>query len=376
MSDDTSRAKRKYLKPEEFGAYRGKQIEGVEAYFISNHGGMGDQVTRLPAMDWIMKTTPWLIAKTWWPDYFAEFAKRSLLGRGYDERIHIGSFTELDQFRKILTKPVPGYSFHPYLHTNLRTHLVNYAFHTWADVDPSIAMCEYLAAKLTDVDVSRLELPKSYAVVATAFTAPSRQIAPDTVSGICDYLSSCGITPVFLGREESKSGPQSNLYGMTNPNVDFSKGLDLREQTTLEETAKILQGAKVVIGTDNGLSHLAAATGDVPIVSGYTIVPAVLRMPIRRGQLGYNVWPIEAGCKCKQTDMGFVLKHQFNFCFQKTYECVQELTAEVYIEAIEDALKHMEVQSDNGQGDSDGAGQTTPPHKNSNLQSVRSASQD
>jgi len=194
----------------------------------------------------------------------------------------------------------------------------------------------YPKLPLDNIDISKFELPENYACILTTALHKNRSLPRTDVYRIANYLLKKGITPVFMGKatriiDTFGSTPR---YGVSPPAKEGM--IDLVDKTSLMEAAKVMSNAICVVGADTGLIHLAATT-DVPIICGYTTVAPDLRMPYRHNQLGWGLTPITPPEKdCRYCSSDFFLNHvNFNECLQKDYQCIDSLSGEAFIEAIE-----------------------------------------
>lgn len=306
--------------------------------FLLDDGGFGDSIARIPVLKYIEKNYPNVIVHAWVPPYFKEFAKRCITNH---KQIIIRDFTELNKYKKAQ----PTYSYAHNHIKNLASHMTDHAFFVMNFQPTSINDKNYPKVKLDDVvlssDITNV-LPKKYAVLSTGYTSPVREWKPEHINKVSDYLNSMGITPVYLGKTESDNKTGHIIKAIFEEEIDFSKGVSLIDQTDLVESAKIIEGAELVIGLDNGLIHVAACT-DVKIVVGYTTLFSQHRLPIRDNVLGNNCYPVELtdkelDCRGCQSRECFRFNHDFKQCYKGTMECLKLLDSDKYIFAINKAI--------------------------------------
>jgi ADP-heptose:LPS heptosyltransferase len=273
------------------------------------------------------------------PKYFQSVATRSL---PKSKKLVIKNFDQV----KTQDKSVPVKSFmHTGYYNNLSTHLTDHAFRILClqEVDPIHK--NYLPINTKSVSIKRFALPENYVVISTGYTAKVREMRPEVVNGLVDYLVSRNYKPVFLGKKTTYAGNGFAIEGVFSEEIRFEDGLDLRDQTTLLESVQIIDGAAAIVGLDNGLLHLAATT-DVPIVGGFTSVDPDHRLPYRHSELGWNYYPVsltseELSCIHCQSNCVFTLNHpegDFRYCMYDDYKCTEMLGAEKYIEKLEEIL--------------------------------------
>ena len=192
---------------------------------------------------------------------------------------------------------------------------------------------DYPKLQLND-DVSRFNLPDKYAVILPTILHKNRGLPRVEAYRIAYHLIKQGITPVFLGKNTTITDTfnKTNRTSISPPAKDGM--IDLIDQTSLTEAATIMSAAEYVIGMDTGLIHLAACT-DVKIICGYTTVDPKLRMPYRRGEMGWNLTPIYPSAnQCKFCSSSWYVDDvNFNECNnqKKPFECLERITAENFI---------------------------------------------
>lgn len=308
---------------------------------IMNYGGLGDQICRLPAIKQLIEIYgPQLDYRIFMPRYFLEVFHKAVPEAKF--------ISTLDMHKPLREKGRLVVDFTPLTFTSMRMHLVANAFVTLLDKIPTEAEMEYLKLPLDDQPPDLLDTRGDYVVITTGFTAPVRAIRASTVNGLVEYLIRVGLTPVFLGKAEAILGDERNqkIKANFNRDIDYSKGVDLREKTSLIEAAHIMAKARAVVGLDNGLLHLAAMT-DVPIVAAYTSVEPDARLPIRNGKMGWRCVMIEPDeelqCRGCQTYQNFS-RHDYKYCAYGDYQCLDQITAGKMIGALKQILsggKHI-----------------------------------
>jgi ADP-heptose:LPS heptosyltransferase len=204
-----------------------------------------------------------------------------------------------------------------------------------ADVgDASPADKNYPRARVNEINISKFALPEKYVVLTTGYTADVKAWPAEEVNLVASWLVANGVTPVFLGKRVSNA-QYTSAY---DDDVNYSLGLDLREQTSLLEATAIMASAEATCGVDNALLHFAGCT-DVPIVAGFTFVSAHLRAPYRDGQVAGGktivIEPPESSCKACQNRMHHLYNHLFTTCYIGTKECTTHMTAERFIAALQ-----------------------------------------
>lgn len=297
--------------------------------YLLTDGGMGDLIAALPVIKYIDSTYRHVRQHVWVPDYAVDFVRLCF------PDIRVGSFTEAKD--KYDGKKANKNTRWDGRLSPMKIHLVDYAFLVLTDELPEAKHKNYVKPNLSEVNIDKFELPKKYVVIAPGYTAENRQFLPKTVNEVSDYCKSQGYEVVFLGKTESPTGEKHVIIGKFAAYIEYSKGINLINKTTLIEASTIIAGAACMIGLDNGLLHVAGCT-DVPIIGGFTNVDPSTRMPYRNDILGYNfhyVVPDESlRCRFCQTKMNFVYGHDFKTCYYKNYKCLYELTTKKWISAI------------------------------------------
>lgn len=169
--------------------------------------------------------------------------------------------------------------------------------------------------------------PRSYIVLTTGTTTPSRDVPGQYWNPIIEHIRSRGLTPVFLGKSVVVTGNLKNIHTVWKPEIEYGKGLDLRDKTSLTQAAAIMSNAAAVVGHDNGLLHLAGCTPSVPIVFGYNLASPEHREPRRPAGRIYNVIldDKELSCYFCQSKTNFVIGYNFRQCRYADNKCIDML---------------------------------------------------
>lgn len=299
------------------------------------NGGLGDQICRLPAVDYILTMGTHLQhVNLFVPKYFIEVAKNALAKHAAKLTVYSHAALRLVQEQEPDTPSVITNEHH---HSTLRTHLVDHAFRVLADIDAPPNFRNYLQLDLSSIDLTKFPIPPEYVVITTGFTAPVRQWPSQIVNHVIDHVKKMGYRVVFLGKKQV----DSTLKGHFADDINYFKGINLIDKTSLLEAAAIMEKATVVLGVDNGLIHLAGCTNAF-IIAGYTSVAPEYRMPIRYGMLSYRVRPIvpdvDLGCRGCQSQTHFNYRHDFRECFYGDYACLPQLRFKKWKEVLDDRL--------------------------------------
>lgn len=297
--------------------------------FVVNQGGLGDCIARMPALKYIAQRHPHVEPQIWVADYFYPLAKNML------PNLYVNKFSNREEFNE----KYPGRQAEHGPFNNLKTHMTVHAFCMLANEIPSIEYMNYIKLNLEDVKIEKFKLPKKYVCMTVAHTAPIREFIPEYVNEVVDYIKSKGYEIVFLGAERSDAGlPGRDIIGNVKKEIDFSKGKNLINCTTLLECAKIMSESELVIGVDNGLLNLAACT-DVKILGGYTSVNPIHRLPVRENKMGHNFWtvvpPDSEPEKFCQSIWDLTFKHDFKFSYYEDESLIRSLKPDLWIEQLE-----------------------------------------
>lgn len=253
---------------------------------ILTDGGMGDLICQLVAVDYNIKHNPHIEFQVWLPDYLYKFAMHVL-----PANTKVFPFS---QAKKLFNPKLPGRTsqWFEHSHTPMRTHPVDYGFHALADKHIyNLNEKNYLQIRPENLDISRFNLPDDYVCIVTTAAEPVKELPANVLNEIIEYVREKH-TPVFIGKEKSSTGFQDlAVNGKVIP-VDYSKGINLLNQTSMLEAAAVIAGSKTIIGMDGGLIHLAGCT-QAEIVAGYTLADPQHLAPIRNGTQSYNFQAVE-----------------------------------------------------------------------------------
>lgn len=297
-------------------------------------GGVGDHIASLVAVDYIYRKYPWLKLILWMPDFLTELAKNLL-----PEGANINGMSQMrgkyEPHRPTKTTRWDGST------SPMKIHCLSYAFLKLCDEIPAIEEQNYLRIKPDTIVTKDFNLPEKYVVITTGFTADVREWPAKEINKVIVYLLSKGVTPVFLGQKNTKTGVASNIKGSFREEIEYDKGISLIDKTTLSEAALIMENSRAVLGVDNGLLHLAGCTS-APIIGGFTTVSPEIRMPVRNNQLGWNYYPVtpdeSLDCKFCQEKTNFLYGHDYRNCLFKDAKknlCTTQMTAEKFIKHLE-----------------------------------------
>lgn len=326
---------KEFISVHEPGLRNPSTIERQEINLVLNHGGIGDFIYWIVAIEWVFKEHPHLFGSVLAPRFFHELACHWL--SGLKDRVVVRSFDKLDEDDFFLRRD--KYFLCPngaQLVNSCGAHLLDIGFRYYANLDEIPDGYRRMPKIVGDeVSLAKFYLPKKYVVVTSEATSPIRRLKADTINGIVDWVRDHDLVPIFLG----KSRLAHDYKTHPDEGVKLERVIDLRERTTLLEAACILAHAQAVVGLDNGLLHLAACSR-VPVIMGFNTVDPRHRAPIRdSGLKTIAVMPNESlECRFCQSRVRYVMGHNFHFCLYKDNRCLDMLTAKTFIDALEKVL--------------------------------------
>lgn len=331
----------------ELGFREGTPVLRYPVAYVMNDGGMGDFVNYAAATRWVAQNCPWIDGQLFvhrylvplMQDLHAEFPHWSVFP---SEEIHEHIIEGCSMVGPSLH--VNGRSINPQLLTVLHAHPIDVAFGYFAGSSPAPADVEM---PRLNYERKKLKLPnylkygeKPYAVFTTGATTESRKVMGRHLNPIIEYTKSLGITPVFLGKVNFVGDGNNSVSWPKD--VDYSSGLDLRNQTTVKEAAAIMQHAAFTAGLDNGNLHLAALMQDSKVIFGYNITTIEHRVPRRtHGRtINLSVSTEELPCSGCQSRWHQFHTHRFDKCFYHDVKCVDLLfETKKWTNAIDEVLK-------------------------------------
>jgi len=305
-------------------------IPGWPINFIFNKGGMGDFVNYSAATLWIAKNSPWLQGKLFCPRYLVPLMKDVHQGfknwqvfASEDVAQHMTEGTSYLGPDVIIN----GINRTPQFLTCVGAHQIDVAAAYYIGTSPAPSDCllpilDYPRSRLLP-KVKRLRVP--YAVIPTGFSAEARSVKGRHINPILKYLNAKGIMPVFLGKKDLLG--DGVTISRFPDDIDYSLGLDLRDETAVKDAACIMQHAAFTLGLDCGLLHLAALMKDSKIIFAYNITSVEHRAPRRNhGTTVHVTVPREElvciGC---QSNLKLYPVHKFTTCLYGDAACIDLL---------------------------------------------------
>ena len=289
----------------------GTRLPMKKLAIIYSHGGIGDYIQFTQAIQYNLETYRWLTGEIFVKPFFKELAEHWLTPY-LDNRYKITVVESFAKSRPDIVKYGKGVSGSVGSLNTLNSSIMKVGFHQFADMTYIPDDYNHYPSLDTSAVKLNVELPKKYAVITTMSTSPVRTLKAETINSVVNYLSERGITSVFLGKEELD--PEVNYKGRSVEGVDYTKGIDLRNQTTLMEAAKIMNDSELTLGLDNGLLHLASCT-DTNVLWAFNTVDPTLRLvkrPTDKGETLVITPPKDKlNCTFCQSNMMFMIDHDF-----------------------------------------------------------------
>ena len=277
-------------------------------------GAIGDYICHCVALKWIFDTQPHVRGTIYAPDYFIEIPMHLFHNKKGWKVLPREALTE-DVIRLNPTF-IPS---HDTVLNGTGTHLVDLGFVYFANRHHAPSGCYYPKLDLDYTNIAH-SLPNKYVVLTPGATDENREMPPKLFNLIQDHVLAKGLMPVYLGKAFMTKCHITKF----SESYDLSKGINLIEKTSLLEAAKIMASAKMVIGLDNGLLHLAACTS-VPIIFGYNVIGPEYRRPRRPDEcITIDIFPDKAQLPCTfcMSEMRFFFGHNFKKCIYKDNECL------------------------------------------------------
>lgn len=275
-----------------------------EVSLILNWGGLGDQIARIPAVTALLNEHPTLSVNLFVYPYCL-----SLFQEVFSTHPRVNSIRPIDEW-KTLPEGSNYISFDETNHLSLGMHITDHAYLTF---------CKRLPTEKYNYPTLRKAINNEirYVALTPNFTAESRALPVSTWNQIIEYVTSLGAVPVLLGSED---------LGGRGFSFSTDKVLDLRGSTTLQDALDWIQRARVVVGLDNGLIHLAGLT-ETPIIAMYSTQKAYNRAPRRKNGKIYT-FDAKSACNGCEIKLRFMKNHDFKGCAIRTFDCVNSFSLE------------------------------------------------
>ncbi|MBA3013541.1 MAG: glycosyltransferase family 9 protein [Desulfobulbaceae bacterium] len=162
-----------------------------------------------------------------------------------------------------------------------------------------------------------VDVAQPLVIINPMTTWPTKHWYSDRFAQVSDYLQTLGVTVVFTGGPDDVFGISEIMKSM------HSQGINLAGKTSLKTLAALYERAALLITTDTGPMHIAAAVG-LPVVALFG--PTA---PWRTGPWGddHHVLRVELGCSpC--------LKKKCSY----NHECMDKLGVDQVLAAVRTVL--------------------------------------
>lgn len=304
----------------------GTEIRHTDVKFLLNSGGMGDYINYTPSLIWAAKNCPWIHGQIYVSPFFMDFM--SLVLKPYPKwTVHSGEQILIENGDCFIGPEVvmEGQNVTRQLANATGSHLMDLGFQYF--VNKSEAPAGTLLPKLPPTRADKvhwLVRPHlgRYVVFTPGSVVPARATTGKHLNPLIDYCLALGLTPVFLGKNNFAAGMNVRFA----EDIEFSKGIDLRDKTTMLQAASIMEHAVAVLGLDNGLLHLAACT-DANLIFGYNITTVEQRIPRRDwGQtINLILTEEELSCVSCQAHGKLMMNHSYHNCLYGDTKCIDLL---------------------------------------------------
>lgn len=293
----------------------GHKLATREVNFVVSGGGIGDYMGYIGCLQWIARNHPQIEAKVYCGAFMIEFCENVF------SEFENWSVFDRDCLTEKLIREIP--TFGPYTTPINGTggHPLDLGFIYYCNINPAPPDAYYPEVNFNLVKDFP---PGNYAVISAGAASPkNRVLLPKAFNGIKEHIIKRGLIPVLLGKTQITENRKVSFHN----EYDFTGCENLIDKTSLLEAAKIIDGAKFIVGLDNGLLHLAGCT-KAPIIFGYNIAAPWHRRPRRRVNYPIlEIFPDKKALSCVfcQSQMRFMFNHDFEDCVYKDFKCLEIL---------------------------------------------------
>ena len=333
----------------------GLKIPPFELCVVMRWSGLGDCIQRMPALFYLYDNAPHVAMYVFVYDYLLELFKHVF--KKEKDRIFLMPISAYEEWIKNdSNKNIPYVDYTPRQVSASKTHLTEYGYlEVVKRVPPRGELWNIPKLNLTNINVNKYNLPKRYGVIALGVTSSVREWPAPEALETAKWMLQNNITPVYLGKKENPlgkiEGQTKTLQAQFNENGLHPNGLDLRNQTSLLEAAKIIDSSMFIAGVDNGLINLAYMT-KAPVAVGFTSIKPEDRVPFREGKQFDKTVVIEPdkelSCKFCETLQPYVaskkhgryLPHDYKHCIYSDRLCTSQMRASKFISAIKEIISH------------------------------------
>jgi hypothetical protein len=176
-------------------------------------------------------------------------------------------------------------------------HLVDYmSFQMGFSLSPKEKKLDYFPDE-SDI-FERCSIAENYVIFNPSITWGSRTWAKEKWQELIDLCNNNGIFTILVGRgiENASAKDVEDLKVGTISGLNVNFGLDLQNQTSLDDLWHLLNKAEYIVCTDSGLLHFSGTTNSKIVMIPGSINP-YHRLPFRNGSQDTNTTVIYGECE-------------------------------------------------------------------------------
>lgn len=215
--------------------------------------------------------------------------------------------------------------------TTLAFHTTEYLFATMFDRQPFPGECDFPTL------VKPKKVEKKRIIICPYCTSPVRELPAVVFNEIKEWCKLNGFNLTVLGRKMALNDRGVTINSYLPAGIDLT-GLEQLTDLSIAEVIEVMASSACVAGLDNGLLHLAAFT-DTKVVSAFTSVSPMYRLPYKDGVKGKNVHVVipRGPCFFCQQNL-YNPTHCYRDCFEGNRSCCYTLNSDDFISAINHAV--------------------------------------
>lgn len=305
----------------------GTELPIIRANYIFQGAGMGDFICYLPAMIYLAENCPWIYGRIFCPDFLVAFTQNIM--DKYENWLVYPNEKLQNKLEPNSLFVCPGMNAKGQTQHQLANgtggHLVDVGFLYFVNKFPVPQGWDLYPVVAFDPRLSKPPYGE-FVVFTPGAVSENRMATGNHLNPIIQHVKKLGLNPVFLGKRHMST----NLHPKFAADIDYGAGVDLRDKTTMLEAAWIMKHAKLTVGLDNGLLHLAACT-DAKILAVFNTVDPRERKPHRPAGRWESLTLTEQELVCIhcQSRMPQMFPHTFNRCLysepEKKNKCIDIL---------------------------------------------------
>ena len=300
----------------------GTEATKVVFNYMFNDEGMGGYINYAGVTTWLARNMPFLHGRVWVENFLVP------LMRDIHAPYKNWKVQPSNEFHRLVEHGTPAIGSmlsiggrpakREYLNA-LGTHPFDVGFGHYASTCPAprdayLPVLDYPRSMILNTKTRR-DLQAPYVVFTAGGTTPIRTMKGKHLRPLVEHVNKLGFKAVFLGKKDILADGKATTAWLDD--MDYSSGLDLRDQTSVREAACIMQHAKCTVGVDGGLLHLAALMHESRIVFGYNITTVEHREPRRIQGRHVNVALTreELSCSGCQSNWKGMWGHTYDKCY-------------------------------------------------------------